>query len=126
MVSLSQAVLLVKGNPDEGNTISLPQGITILGRSPLNDIVIDHPCASRQHAAIRGDSVGYWIADLGSRNGTYVNGERLGPEPRLLRNLNRIELGSYTECQWVFMESRETSDMPRPSSRLRYEQVTHE
>jgi len=126
MVSIPQAVLLLKGSPGEGNTISLPQGITTLGRSPLNDIVVDHLSASRQHAAIRGDPEEYWIADLGSRNGTYVNGERLGSEPRQLRNFDRIELGSYKECQWVFMKSRETIDMPRPSFRAVYEQTTHE
>ena len=126
MASLSQAVLLVRGSPCEGSTITLPPGITTIGRSPLNDIVIDHPCASRQHAAIRADSEGYWIADLGSRNGTYVNGEALGTEPRLLRNFDRIEPGSYTEYQWVFMESRETIDMSRPSSHTRYEQLPYE
>ena len=113
MVAPPQAILLVKGSPDEGSTIPLPQGITTLGRSPLNDIVVDHRCASRQHAAIRADADGYWIADLGSHNGTYINGERLGAEPRRLRTLNRIELGGYPECSWVFTESSQTVDMPR-------------
>ena len=116
MVAPPQAVLLVRGSPGEGSTIPLRQGISTLDRSPLSDIIVDHRCASRQHVAIRVDTEGYWIADLGSRNGTYVNGEKLGPEPRRLRNLDRIELGGYAECRWVFMESGETVDMPRQSS----------
>jgi pSer/pThr/pTyr-binding forkhead associated (FHA) protein len=84
-----------------------------MGRAALNDLVLDQPGVSRQHAGIRGDSEGYWIADLGSRNGTFVNGERLKSEPRLLRNFDRIELGgTNTPVSWVFMESQATIEMP--------------
>ncbi len=114
MIMMPEAVLLIQGGPDEGKTTSLRQGMLTIGRAPLNDIVVDSPCVSRQHAGIRGDSEGYWIADLGSRNGTYVNGEKLGTEPRLLRNFDRIELsGGQAPVHWVFMESQATMDIPK-------------
>ena len=117
MIASPEAVLLVKGGPDEGNTVPLSQGMTTIGRAPLNDIVLDHQGVSRQHAGIRGDSEGYWIADLGSRNGTFINGEGLSNEPRRLRNFDRIELGGTgVPVSWVFMESQATMDMPRPTS----------
>ena len=117
MVTLPEAVLLVRGGPDEGTTYSLSQGMTTLGRTPLNDIVVDTPGVSRQHAGIRCDSEGYWIADLDSRNGTYVNGEKLGVEPRRLNNFDRVELGGKnTTVHWVFMESQVTVDMRSTSS----------
>ena len=84
-----------------------------MGRAPLNDIVLDEPGVSRQHAGIRGDSEGYWIADLGSRNGTFVNGERVDVGPRRLRNFDRIALGGVnTPVHWVFMESQATISIP--------------
>lgn len=69
-----------------------PNGICRIGRSPDNEIVIDHHLVSRNHAAVRGSTGRFLIFDLGSRNGTLVNGRRLqGPE--LLRNDDRITIG---------------------------------
>lgn len=54
----------------------LPSGRTVIGRQPSCDLVIQDSAASRQHAAIEitGDTVA--LSDLGSRNGTSVNGQR--------------------------------------------------
>ena len=112
---IAEAILLVRGGPEEGNSITLREGMTIMGRAALNDIVVDQPGVSRQHAGIRGDSEGFWLADLGSRNGTFVNGEQLPADPRRLRNFDRIELGGTDSAvHWVFMESQATMDMPSP------------
>jgi ABC-type multidrug transport system ATPase subunit len=46
-----------------------------IGRDPTNDLVIDHPCASRFHAQIKLDQGRYTLYDLNSTNGTFVNGE---------------------------------------------------
>tara|TARA_B100000809_G_C15052472_1_gene499443 strand:- start:814 stop:1122 length:309 start_codon:yes stop_codon:yes gene_type:complete len=94
-----------------------PGEMTMMGRAALNDVVLEEPGVSRQHAGIRGDAEGYWNADLGSRNGTYVNSEKLGADPRRFRNFDRIELGGTdTTLHWIFMESQSTIDVPRPSS----------
>ncbi len=72
------------------------QGKTSLtvGRDPGNDVVLSHPVVSRQHARIMktGTDGEYTIEDLGSTNGTFVNGERV-VEPRLLRRDDRIYIG---------------------------------
>ena len=81
----------MKGGPGDGNTIMLSLGITVIGRTQPNDIVVDDPGVSRQHASIRGDACGYSITDLSSRNGTFVNDERLSAEPRQLRNWDKID-----------------------------------
>ena len=94
-----------------------PGEMTMMGHAALNDVVLKEPGVSRQHAGIRGDAEGYWNADLGSRNGTYVNSEKLGADPRRFRNFDRIELGGTdTTLHWIFMESQSTIDVPRPSS----------
>ena len=114
MTMFGEAVLMVRGGPDEGNSIPLSGGMIMIGHAPLNDIVLEQPGVSRQHAGIRGDSEGYWIADLGSRNGTYVNGEQLGAEPRRLKNFDRIELGATdSSTHYVYMESQSPMDIPQ-------------
>ena len=110
-----EAILMVRGGPDEGNAITLRGGMTVIGRAPLNDIVLDDSGVSRQHAAIRGDAEGYWVADLGSRNGTYLNGKVLGSDSVKLKNFDRIELGGVDAAvHYIFMESQATVDMPKP------------
>ena len=117
MPSVPEGILLVRGGAEEGNSIALRAGMIMIGRAPLNDIVLEQPDVSRQHAAIRGDPEGYWLADLGSRNGTFVNGENVGADPRRLSNFDRIELGgTNTAVHWVFMESQATVDIPRPGT----------
>ena len=49
-----------------------------IGKAPHNHIVLADPTVSNTHAIILAREGGYNIVDLGSRNGTFVNGERLG------------------------------------------------
>ena len=53
------------------------QGELIVGRSSTCDLVLDDAKASRQHARLRVDGSSAFVEDLGSRNGTFVNGERV-------------------------------------------------
>ena len=54
-----------------------------LGREPDNDAMLPDPKVSRHHARIRRDGERYELADLGSSNGTFVNGERIAAPARL-------------------------------------------
>ena len=118
MSTLPAAALLVQGGPAAGTKVALRGQLTTCGRGPLNDIVVEDTGVSRQHFAVRREERGYWIADLGSRNGTLVNGTQLGHEPQRLRRLDRIEIGGMsTPMRWVFIEEEEqpeTAEMPRP------------
>ena len=69
------------------------RGEYILGRSPYCSIVVSNALASRQHCAVRLSASGLTIVDLGSRNGTSVNGERLREE-RTLHPGDIIRVGS--------------------------------
>ena len=55
----------------------------MIGRSPYCSIVLSNTRASRQHCAITWDERGLLLADLGSSNGTYLNGAKLGQTQRL-------------------------------------------
>ncbi len=79
------------GVPSRGERFSLGP-VTVLGRSPESDIVILDPYVSAKHAEIVLADSGFFVRDLGSANGTYVNGRRLSRE-RILRKGDRLELG---------------------------------
>ena len=55
-------------------TYELVGDIVMIGRAPLNDIVIDNPVVSAQHAMLLKVGDTYWLKDLNSTNGTHVNG----------------------------------------------------
>jgi len=55
-------------------TYELVGDIVMIGRAPLNDIVIDNPVVSAQHAMLLKVGDAYWLKDLNSTNGTHING----------------------------------------------------
>ncbi|RKO67288.1 FHA domain-containing protein [Desulfofundulus salinus] len=90
--------LVVLASPDprleKGMTFYLGERIT-LGRGEHNDLVIPDPFSSQEHAVIfsRGDQ--YWVQDLGSLNGTYLNEVRLD-RPTVLADGDRLRIGGVT------------------------------
>jgi len=65
-----------------------------LGRGQTCDIIIDEACVSRKHCQIVVKNERYHLLDDDSRNGTYVNGERVGNIPVLLQDGDEISLGA--------------------------------
>ena len=63
-----------------------------IGRQEDNDLVFDVDTLSRRHALVTLGAMGYFITDLQSRNGTYVN-QRLLTRPAILRDGDEIKLG---------------------------------
>jgi ABC transport system ATP-binding/permease protein len=63
-----------------------------IGRDPNVDITIPSPAVSRRHARLIREGEGYLLEDLGSSNGTFLNGERL-LERRLLKTGDQIRFG---------------------------------
>jgi pSer/pThr/pTyr-binding forkhead associated (FHA) protein len=53
----------------------LTRDIVMIGRAPLNQIVIDHPTVSAQHAVLLRTGGSYSLKDLNSPNGTQINGD---------------------------------------------------
>jgi len=60
--------------PFQGVTHPLPSGELSIGRDPSNHLWVPDPVLSRQHCVISHDGDQFLIRDLGSRNGTIVNG----------------------------------------------------
>jgi pSer/pThr/pTyr-binding forkhead associated (FHA) protein len=55
-------------------------GGSLVGRSLRAEITLGHCSVSRNHCVIRGAANAVWVRDLGSRNGTTVNGRRVAPQ----------------------------------------------
>lgn len=55
----------------------LEAGETLFGRDPAAGVCIDHPSVSRRHASLSIGAGGAMLCDLGSRNGTFLNGRRV-------------------------------------------------
>jgi len=68
--------LVVEGGPQTGLTYVLGDGDTAAGRTPESEIFLADVTVSRHHAVFKVDSEGLTVTDLGSTNGTYVNGRR--------------------------------------------------
>ena len=62
---------------DDGQRTKLEHGISSVGRDASNDIVISGGSISRNHAEIRVDGEFLLIRDVGSSNGTFINGKRV-------------------------------------------------
>jgi mRNA-degrading endonuclease RelE of RelBE toxin-antitoxin system len=73
----------------------LPAQAMRIGRVPDNDLVLPHLDVSRHHAELRKSPTGsYEIIDLGSHNGTYVNGQRV--TSKLLTEADLVSIGHST------------------------------
>ena len=73
--------------------VQLTKERTMLGRRPYNDIVIDNLAVSGEHAVMHMTEHEVEVEDLGSTNGTYVNGKAI--KRQVLRNGDTIEVGKY-------------------------------
>lgn len=80
---------------------------TEIGKAAHNHIVLTDPTVSNTHAVLLARDGGYSIVDLGSRNGTYINGERLSTRARVLRHGDAIQLG---QTVFTFRNPGETTE----------------
>ncbi|HWC22546.1 MAG TPA: FHA domain-containing protein [Flexivirga sp.] len=69
------ALLLALRGPNSGARFLLDDAEVSVGRHPSSDIFLDDVTVSRRHAVFRRTDTGYAVTDIGSLNGTYVNGE---------------------------------------------------
>ena len=72
--------LLIDTGTGKPSPVGLDEHPKTIGRDGICEVVLDDLKASRQHARIQLDEKGeYVIEDLGSKNGTLINGQRGGP-----------------------------------------------
>lgn len=87
------ALLVVTQGPNAGARFLLDLDVITAGRSVDSDIFLDDVTVSRAHAEFRRSGDSFAIVDLGSLNGTYVNGERV--DQARLRGGDTVQIGRF-------------------------------
>ncbi len=76
----SPASVYVERGPGMGQLAPVKQGLVLIGRASLATLRLQHPSISRRHSQITRRGERFFIKDLGSQNGTYVNQQRIDRE----------------------------------------------
>ncbi|MGE3268385.1 MAG: trypsin-like peptidase domain-containing protein [Chloroflexota bacterium] len=87
-MAMIQAVAVINGTR---YTVP-PDGLRI-GRAPENDVVLSDPNVSRQHLVIWSSDRGIFLRDLGSQNGSYIGGRRVGAGPEAIPTGANVRIG---------------------------------
>ena len=95
------------GGGREGETIPLDLDVITIGRSPHSDLFLDDVTVSRHHARVLRDEGGFWVEDLNSLNGTYVNRKRI--EQQRLFDDDELQIGKF---KLAFLEQADQGAEP--------------
>lgn len=101
---LETAMLLMLEGPAPGRRVFLERPTLLIGRDEGCDIVIADRQVSRHHARISLEGDGYILKDLGSKNGTFVNGQELA-EPYALQDGDEIQIAYCCKLAFVGAEA---------------------
>ena len=93
--------LLVEGGPNNSEQIRLGAGLISMGRQSANEVVVAEAGVSRRHAEILQKEESYYLRDLASTNGTFVNTRKIPQGDYLLHDGDRITLGA-TKVVFIF------------------------
>jgi hypothetical protein len=99
--------LIERTGPNPGATFEGTQDVSTMGRDVTNEVVLSDSEVSRQHSRITRTPGGFVLEDLGSTNGTFINGERL-VAPRILSPGDLVGLGENVTLTFE-MESTEAA-----------------
>jgi DNA-binding response OmpR family regulator len=103
------ALLLWMEEDDIKGRWALDKALTTIGRWEDNDVVVDDRWVSRHHARVRRVGEQYTIEDLGSKNGTLVNGRRIA-EPTILSDGDEIQVTPLITL--TFVDRASTAPLP--------------
>ncbi len=93
VVSEGAALVIRSGGGRVGESFSLQGDRMTVGRRPDSDVFLDDVTVSRDHALIVRRNGAYWLDDLGSLNGTYVNRRRI--DSHRLEDGDELQIGKY-------------------------------
>lgn len=106
-LDVGTGMLVVVRGPNAGARFLLDRDSTVIGRHPDSEIFLHDVTVSRRHAEIRRAGDEFRLQDLGSLNGSYVNGDRV--EERSLRSGDELQIGRF---KLLFLASQEEAGGP--------------
>ncbi|HEX5791424.1 MAG TPA: FHA domain-containing protein [Luteolibacter sp.] len=113
---MPRITITAPGQVPQPYRLSLDRQVVHFGRAADNDIVINCPSVSSEHAAMERTIGGYVLNDLGSTNGIKLNGEKVSKIQ--LRNGQSIRLGDVDFCFQLTEEELQILIKEDPTSRL--------
>jgi DNA-binding response OmpR family regulator len=121
-------LLMVQDGPSAGHELRLDREVMTLGRGEECDFVVPDRQISRVHMHVRREATGYFLEDLGSKNGTFVNGRQVEPgAPVLLQDGDEIQLALAVRMVFVGAEATlplsGREELVPPSSGLRLDKA---
>lgn len=96
------ALLVVRRGANQGARFLLDHAVTVAGRHPAVDIFLDDVTVSRRHAEFHRNGTRFTVRDLGSLNGTYLDGSRIQNE-KYLEDAAEVQVGKF---KFTFYASR--------------------
>lgn len=111
------AMLLMVEGPWPGKRIFVEQPTLVVGRDAECDLVIPDRQVSRRHAMVSQEEDGYTLQDLGSKNGTFVNGQEL-TGTHLLQDGDEIQIALCCKLAFVAAESTAPVFLDEPEDGL--------
>jgi pSer/pThr/pTyr-binding forkhead associated (FHA) protein len=89
----NSALLIAQRGPSIGSRFLLDDDTSVAGRHPNADIFLDDVTVSRRHVEFSRSGVNFSLRDMGSMNGTYLNGARVDQND--LKTGDEIQIGKY-------------------------------
>jgi pSer/pThr/pTyr-binding forkhead associated (FHA) protein len=87
------AILIVQRGPGAGSRFLLDSDVSVAGRHPEADIFLDDVTVSRRHAELQRQGTVFTVRDLGSLNGTYVDGQLVDSAP--VADGHDVQIGKF-------------------------------
>ncbi len=113
--------------PEVSKMVTLTAGVTVMGRQPGVDILLEHPLVSRRHAQVTTTPTTCELTDLGSSNGTRLNGRPLPANtPTYLHHNDVVEMGPFKIVMGVTAVQAEPELEPEPELELELEEELKE
>ena len=110
-----QYQLTMRSGPNPGTVYALDSDQLSIGRDSSNEIAVNDAEVSRRHARLTFQGGKYVLEDMGSTNGTFVNGQRL-TGPRVLKSGEVISLGEQIVFVYEAVDSDPGATMVSPRS----------
>ena len=123
MTRQDMPMLVVYEGELEGQRWVIEQAQVTLGRGLDCDIVLPERQVSRYHAQIERDNGGYLLRDLGSKNGTYVNGQEVRDRPYRLRDGDEIQIALCIKMGFVGADATLPLELTGPHRGLRIDRA---
>lgn len=112
--------MVMRSGSSAGKEYPLEKSEIFVGRDLSNDVVINDPEISRRHARLYIQGSSYVLEDLGSTNGSFVNGQRLAG-PVLLRPGDSVTFGERMNLVFELSDYDQDATVVSPASRPAYD-----